>query len=197
MAERKRNRTSKKPPAPARPERRVYPVQAYQAALEEEFAITQEIVAAGLDLHPRIRIIGSEEWSITLPTDQYDQGRVLLALRGFADLAMTRALVISTPELAGFDVYALTNGGVHAYSVIVTHDPMYRSVDAREHWNLDNAPKLVLSLVPLLLSRSDSLSSADVERIDQMLGPSGCFPATQINPAPHQHPPGAMQTWTH
>lgn len=182
--------------APA-PSRLAYPDD-YRREMSEEFAISQEIVAAGFNLVPRIRIVGAEEWSVTLPVDQYDTGRVLLALRSFAALAMAKGIIVSTPEPGGFDVWLLTAGGVLGYSVICAHDPMYRVVDTREHRDaLHNAPALPLSLASLLLPGSGRLTQPEMDLVQEMLGPQGLYPATQLNPAPNQHPPGVVQTWTH
>lgn len=170
----------------------------FRAALREEHAISGELFAAGYDLLPRVRLIGIEQWSVTLPPDQFDAGRVLLALRTLALLAMTKAVIVCTPEPSGFDIWTLTTGGALGQAVICDSDPTYRVVDMREFRDdLQHAPPLALSLSPLLLPGPGHVSQLELDRVREILGPTGLYPATQLNTSPSRDPSGSLQLWTH
>jgi hypothetical protein len=191
MAKRSKRRPAVDPVAPATAAAEtspLVPLEQFQDALFEEHAISRELIASGEHMQTRLRVIGDQQWTIYLPYTEYRRGRVLLALKPFAALAMMKAVVVCIADASRIESWLICGGGLMGLVWSVSWTPFFTVVDTQTRHTFDGAPKLVGALAHLIVAPpAPSLSQRDMDLVAQILGPEGDCPAQVISPAHAGH----------
>lgn len=111
-----------------------------------EWRADVEIVAAGVEMRARVRILGARDVVVTLPREQRRLGRLLAGLTPIAMAELARGLVISVPNADGVETWMLCRGEARCLSTTIEFAPIVRVVKTVELLGLECAPALVQRL---------------------------------------------------
>jgi len=118
-------------------------VPAFAEVWLSEWRVDVELVAAGVPMRPRVRILGTHDVVVTLPADQWLRGRLLAGLTPHAMLLLTQAIIVSVPLATGCETWLLDRTGPKGLRTRVEIKPVFNVLDTVELSRIEDAPSLV------------------------------------------------------
>lgn len=163
------------------------PIPRSAFAFLEELQVSFELIAAGVAMSPRIRVVGSDDCRIiTLPTDQWSMGRTLAAATPFAMINMARAIIVSTAGIGDFESWLLSRDGVTGLRSYFSWSPTFTVEHTIQFDGLAEAPPLAQRFSWVCQRRTHELDAASVVLSAEVFGENGICDVQRIGALGHE-----------